>query len=92
MHMVACARRLQDKLRMFRLLSLQDEYAYLLAADYRSVIDRLLAEQQASELCCAPSVRTISAVTMPCVLLGCMHGWGWLCPQPMSEGLAVKGT
>ena len=45
-------RRLQNKLRTFKLLSLQDEYAFLLASDYCSVIDRLFGEQQAS---CLPS-------------------------------------
>ena len=44
--------RLQNKLRMFKLLSLQDEYAYLLSADYLDIIDRLLAAEQA---CCLPS-------------------------------------
>ena len=44
--------RLQNKLRMFKLLSLQDEYAYLLLTDYLAIIDRLLAAEQA---CCLPS-------------------------------------
>ena len=55
----ACMRRLQNKLRVFKLLSLKDEYAYLLAADYCSVIDRLLDEKQAS---CSSSEETMSCV------------------------------
>ena len=38
--------RLQNKLRMFKLLTLQDGYAYLPIEDYRALIDRLVQAQQ----------------------------------------------
>lgn len=42
---VDVAGRLENKLRVFKLLTLKDEYAYLLSDDYTALIDRIRQKQ-----------------------------------------------
>ena len=49
---VAC--RLQNTLRMVKLTSMQDEYAYLLTEDIIALISRIIAEQEVWSVAIAP--------------------------------------
>lgn len=48
------AHRLANTIRVFKLLTLKDEYAYLLTDDYTALIDRI-REKQVCETCPLPA-------------------------------------
>ena len=73
--------RLQNTLRIVKLTSMQDEYAYLLTEDYVALISRIITEQEVRSVALALLPLTLdvvmSHVPLHCPGAACSICWPW---------------